>query len=326
MDTENTEEQAVEETPETEAPPETEAAPETAPEPELNDAEDYAAQKASEDVAEKGSDSPVDIFGPEAAGVFEELGLAGDEPAKFSREEIKNWPPELRQVYRQMQQGVQKRFREQADLRKSLEARLRAADQRKIAVDESARDQFKVFQDERLQGFLKKPEGDKPEAWDVDARVKWEVQNTLSEVLGGYHKTMEKIGSEHREHVEKQQALARLDVRKDELRKFIKENPDFDEYQNDIIEFRKEHSSFSPEKAYSYLKYQRGQEKQRASQEQVESALDASASRTHRAGRSGGTATKGGPPPGMSGAEIARWFESRPGAMKKYLDNLRSQG
>ena len=171
MDTENTEEQAVEETPVEEAAPAPEEAQEKAPEPELNDAEDYAAQKASEDVAEAKSDDTIDVFGPEAQGIFDELGMAGDEPAKFSREEIKNWPPELRQVYRQMQQGVQKRFREQADLRKSLEERLRAADQRKIAVDESARDQFKIFQDERLQGFIQKPEGEKPEAWDVDARV-----------------------------------------------------------------------------------------------------------------------------------------------------------
>ena len=85
---------------------------------------------------------------------------------------------------------------------------------------------------------------------------------------------MEKIGTEHREHVEKQQALANLEIRKDELRGFIKEHPDFNDYHNDIIEFRKEHSSFSPEKAYEYLKYQTGQEKQLASQEQVESALD----------------------------------------------------
>jgi len=318
------EEKAVEETtPEPEAPKEE---VQEAPAPELNDAEDYAAQEATKQVAEAGSDDSVDIFGAEAQGVFEELGLAGDEPAKFTREEIKSWPPELRQVYKQMQQGVQKRFREQADLKKSLAERLKALDERKIAVDSSARDQFKVFEDERLQQYLQKPSGDKPEPWDVDARVRWEVQNTLSEMLGGYHNTMETIGSEHREHVEKQQAVARLEERKTELRQFIKDNSDFVEYQNDIIEFRKEHSSFSPEKAYEYLKLQRGQEKQLASQEQVESALDDSASRTHRAGRSGGASTVDAPPPGLSGAEIARWFEKRPGAKKKYLEKVRSMG
>lgn len=289
-------------------------------EPAFNDVEDYAAGSALDESEEYAGDKPVDIFSEEGQALFSELGLGKEEPTKFTREQIKSWPPEIRQVYQQMQQGVQKRFREQSELKKSLKDRLATLDSRKIEVDSSARDQFKVFDDERLAGYLKKPEGDKPEAWDVDARVKWEVQNALSTMLGGYHDTMKSIGGEHREHVEKQQAVARLEERKKELRSFISENKDFSEYQNGIIEFRKEHPTFTPEKAYDFLK---GQKRQESSNNQVEAALDASAGRTHRAGRSGGRATADSPPSGLSGSEIARWFQENPSAHQKHLGKLR---
>ncbi len=288
--------------------------------PELNDVEDYAAESAVSESEEYAGDRPVDIFSPEAQSVFEELGLGSEQPTKFTREQIKSWSPEIRQVYQQMQQGVQQKFREQAELKKSLQERLSSLENRKIEVDSSARDQFKVFNDERLAKYLQKPEGKKPEAWDVDARVQWEVKNALSSMLGGYHDTMKSIGTEHQEHVQKQQNLARLESRKKELRSFIDKNDDFAEYKNDIINFRKEHPTFTPESAYEYLKTKRRQE---TSQSQVEAALDASAGRTHRAGRSGGSSKANTPPAGLSGAEIAKWFERNPSAMKKHLEKLR---
>lgn len=308
-----------------EAPQET---PQEIPEPEaesleLNDVEDLAAERAVSETEEYAGDKPIDIFSSEAQSILSEIGVSGDSPEKFTREQIKSWPPEIRQVYQQMQQGVQKRFREQAEIRKSLQEKLSNLENRKIAVDSSARDQFKVFNDERLAQYLKKPDGKKPEAWDVDGRVKWEVQNSLSQMLGGYHEAMNSIGTEHQKQVEDQQALANLEQRKSQLREFIKSNADFKEYQNEIIEFRKEHPTFTPEKAYSFLKTQKANERKQTSRHQVEAALDASASRTHRAGRSGGSASPSNPPTGLSGAEIAKWFQRNPSAMKKHLDKLR---
>ena len=263
--------------------------------------------------APKGEQADVDIFDPATSKMFDELGLAGESPGKFSREEIQSWAPELRQVYMQMQRGVQQKYRDLAEQRKSLVAEQDAQKAAEARVQAAAQEQFKHLDDESLAEYLKAPEGAEPEAWDIDARVEWQTRKVISKLIGGYHNRLQELGQQQQHRIQHETKVA-------ELTRFIEQNPDFPEFKNDIIEYRKQYPAIPAQDAYTLLRARRAAR----GDQQLEARLDKEAAGVARPGTSPSASAELQPPAGLSGSEIAQWFEAHPKAHAAYLKKIRS--
>ena len=293
-----------------EAPP-AEAAP--AAQPEVPSEPQANGEAPEAPAAPKGEQSDVDIFDPASSKMFDELGLAGENPGRFSREEIQSWAPELRQVYMQMQRGVQQKYRDLAEQRKSLVAEQDAQKAAEARVQAAAQEQFKHLDDEALGEYLKAPEGPEPEAWDIDARVEWQTRKVISKLIGGYHNRLQEIGKEQQQRVQHETKVA-------ELTRFIEQNPDFPEFKDDIIEYRKQYPGIPAQDAYTLLRARRAAR----GDQQLEARLDKEAAGVARPGTSPAATAELQPPAGLSGSEIAQWFEAHPKAHAAYLKKIRS--
>lgn len=280
-----------------------------------------------------GDDAPDGDAKPKGYDVFAEdadlpwlhqFGADEEEPRGPTREEIDALPHTAKQAIYFMRKGFNQKMNGLADREREY-ARLAEEHQRNQSEFAEQRVKFfEMFDNESLLAALKPAEGidpaNPPPPHTAEGQA-FLVQQQVKEALEGFLGGLKGLGEKQKEQLEQRRLELEGERREAEVRKFIAEHDDFDDYRTDIVELRKQHPTMSAEQAYEFLKAKAGASTSRPASP-VRQAR-------HRAQHVVARKSRGNeqpvpvPPKGLSLAEYHEWMEQHPEAQAAELARIR---
>lgn len=269
----------------------------------------------------------VDIFGDEAPPSITQYD-GEEKDFHIKPEELSGLDPRAMHVLANFRRDYTRKTQALAEERRRVEERDKGfVEQQKAlrkAQEELVAGRAKLLaiaQDPRIAKFAESPpvppEGE-PDRWSEEGQA-YHLQKAVAaqfkEFLGGWNALSQEEAAkvaEARQGWEREQVIG-------ELKAFMKEHPDFDEYRDQIIELRKESGwHLSAQRAYQLIKAQ-----QPVAEDPMDAARRESRKQSRAAPPTQQRTSQLMPPSGLRGAQLAEWLQKHPDVQAELLRRMK---
>jgi len=303
--------------------------------PELATATDAPEAKAAEETPEPAQEKQpepeepqeeeIDFLGDDVPQWMRDFD-ARDKPFKVSKEQMDELPMEAKQLIHNLRKMALDKTRSIADEKRELDNRRSTLEEKGAALNHDKAKLYEIFQNPELQKLLKPPTGAAPPAYTEEGQ-QWRAEKHVSDMMSKIVGKMTSLSRDAHDEYKTQERKRGIDKRIGELKEFSKENPDFQEYKPQIIEYRKSHPTVASEDVYYLLKAKSGK---LVTPGKAEDPVD-TIKRARREVRSRLTKTTSSdaaygtlrPPTGLSARQKAQWYSQNPEAAKLVMKQIR---
>lgn len=211
------------------------------------------AETDGSEVVQEDDGEVTDWFGPEVPDWYAEVEKRrGGKKVKIDPK-VFDQSVEHREAYYNMRNAFNGKMQAISKLRDEISRAKSEHEQERLAFQQQQQTFYQGFRTPEAEAALAPPSGEAPDPWTPEG-VAWHARQAASEQMDGFRKYVASQGDAAEKAIQAAQAKAQRDLRVGEIQAFAEKYPDFAQYKQRVIDYRKANPGTRAEDAYFRLK------------------------------------------------------------------------